>query len=275
MKIKEIGARSIITESGLPDSDFVINPYIGCMHGCIYCYARFMKRFTDHPEPWGKFVDVKINAAKLIPKNADKYKEKSITISSVTDPYQGLEQKYKLMRGILKKLASLEPDLCIMTKSDLITRDIDLLKKFKNCQAGISLSTLNDNIRKELEPLAAPVARRVGAVRKLRQAGIRNFIFISPLFPEVTDYREIIEKTASFTDEFWFENLNIRASNLPNIKKWLRESHQDLIEKYDWIYSKESCYFKDLEQEITEFCEDKDLNFSIYFHHKSRNTCNT
>jgi DNA repair photolyase len=88
MKIKEVKAKSIITKSGLPDSDFVINPYTGCMHGCIYCYATFMKRFTDHnEEEWGSFVDIKKNAADLIPENTEKYKDKTIFLSSVTDPY--------------------------------------------------------------------------------------------------------------------------------------------------------------------------------------------
>jgi len=123
------------------------------------CYARFIKRFTNHHEPWGQFLDVKINAQELIPKNTKKYKNKSILISSVTDPYQPAERKYKLMRGVLKNLIPLEPDLCIMTKSDLIIRDIDLLKKFEKCIAGISLSLLDDKIRKEVEPFAVSVER--------------------------------------------------------------------------------------------------------------------
>ena len=113
-----------------------------------------MKRFTNHPELWGEFLDVKINSADLISKNTNKYRNKSITISSVTDPYQSAEGKYKLMRGILTNLISLQPNLCIMTKSHLIVRDIDLLKKFKKCIAGVSLSLLDDSIRRKVEPLA-------------------------------------------------------------------------------------------------------------------------
>ena len=98
MKIKEIKTKSIIVKSNLPDGDFVINPYIGCMHGCKYCYARFMKRFTGHTEPLGSFVDIKINAPDLIPEGTNKYREKSIIISSVTDPYQPIEREYKITR---------------------------------------------------------------------------------------------------------------------------------------------------------------------------------
>ncbi len=156
IKITEIRAKSIITKSGLPDSDFVINPYIGCLHGCIYCYASFMKRFTNHKEEWGRFLDVKINAPELIPeitlpksgKYRNRYRHRTITISSVTDPYQPAERRYKLMRGILTELAALEPNLCIMTKSDLIGRDCDLLKKFRNVKAGVSLAFIDDSIRR-------------------------------------------------------------------------------------------------------------------------------
>lgn len=149
MRIKEIKAKSIISESGLPGSDFVINPYIGCVHGCIYCYAVFMKRFTNHVEPWGKFLDVKVNAGDLVPKTM-KCKHKSIFISSVCDPYQPAEKKYRLMRKILPKLIDLEPDLCILTKSDLVLRDIDLIKRFNNCEVGFSLSCLDEEIGKKL-----------------------------------------------------------------------------------------------------------------------------
>jgi DNA repair photolyase len=128
LKLNEIQATSIITKSNLPDADFVINPYVGCLHACIYCYARFMKRFTGHTEPWGKFVDVKINAPDLIPTKSTRYQGKSIFLSSVTDPYLPLERKYQLTRKILEKLLPLEPNLGIQTKSDLILRDLDLIK---------------------------------------------------------------------------------------------------------------------------------------------------
>lgn len=268
IKVKEIKAKSIIVKSGLPDSDFVINPYIGCTHSCIYCYARFMKRFTDHREPWGKFLDVKINASDLIPKRTSKYRNKSITISSVTDPYQPAERKYKLMWGILTNLVPLQPKLCVMTKSDLIIRDIDLIKKFKKCVAGVSLSLLDDDIRKEVEPLASSVEKRINAVKELKKAGINTFVFISPILPELTDWKGIINKTKNFVDEFWFENLNVKATNWPDIKKWLESCRPDLLKKYEGIYFTKNDYWDRIERKIESYCQESNLNFSIYFHHQ-------
>ena len=113
MKINEVLTKNIITKSNLPDADFVISPYIGCTHSCIYCYARFMKRFTGHKEKWGQFVDVKINSAETIPKISKKIKHKSVFMSSVTDPYLHIENKYQITRKILSKIVPLEPNLSI------------------------------------------------------------------------------------------------------------------------------------------------------------------
>jgi len=227
-----------------------------------------MKRFTGHLEPWGKFVDVKINAAELISKDDKRYKNKSIMISSVTDPYQPLERKYKLMRGILEKLISLQPDLCVMTKSDLITRDTDLLKRFKKCIAGVSLSLLDDKIQKEVEPFASSLERRINALKQLKKVGIRTFIFISPIFPKLTDWKGIIEKTKNFVDEFWFENLNLYPSLRYNIFQWLKNHHPVLIKRYKEIYFTKNNYWDEIEKEIKDYGKKNHLNFKIYFHHR-------
>lgn len=266
MKIREIKAKSIIVKSGLPGSDYVVNPYIGCIHGCIYCYARFMKRFTNHPEPWGQFLDVKINAPELVPKKF-KFKEKTIGFSSTTDPYLPLEKKYQLTRGILEKLIPHQPDLWILTKSDLILRDIDLLKKFKSLIATVSLSTLDENVRKQVEPFAASVERRINAIKELKRAGIKTAIFISPIFPYLTDWQKIVETTKSFVDEFWFENLNLYPSIWPNIRKWLKNYHPALLEKYIKIYSIKNNYWNLMEKEIESYGKQNHLSFKVYFHH--------
>jgi len=271
MRIKEIKAKSIIVKSNLPEGDFVINPYTGCQHGCKYCYARFMKRFTGHTEPWGLFVDVKINAPYLIPEDANKYKNKSITIGSVCDPYQPIERKYKLTRKILEKLIPLQPRLDILTKSDLITRDIDLLKKFKDFIAGISMSMLDEKLRRQLELIAPSAKKRFVALKKLHKAGIKTALFISPIFPELTDWKAMINKTKSYVDEYWFENLNLYPSIQNEIYRFLRKNKPALIQKYKEIYTKDSDYWDSVEIEIREFCKKNKLSYRIYFHHKKKN----
>jgi DNA repair photolyase len=267
MIVKEITAKNIITKSNLPSADFVINPYIGCSHACIYCYARFMKRFTNHEEEWGKFVDVKINAADLVPNNLDKYRGKSFFISSVTDPYLHYEKDYKLTRRVLEKLVDLEAQIDIQSKSDLIIRDIDLFKQFKSCRVGITITTLDDKVRRAVEPYTASVEKRMEALQALGEAEIDNYIFIGPIFPYITDWKEIIETTKPYVKSYVFENLNIKGSVWKDIAEWLKQKHPELYEKYIDIYFRKSDYWEIEEAQISEYCLENGINHSIYFHH--------
>lgn len=128
MKVKEITVKDYLTKSNLPTIDYVINPYVGCPHGCKYCYASFMKRFTGHDEEWGTFIDIKRCDKKI---DVKKLENKSLFISSVTDCYNEYEEKYEITRDILKQLIDVNVDITISTKSKLILRDLDILKKLK------------------------------------------------------------------------------------------------------------------------------------------------
>lgn len=269
-KIKEIKASSIITKSNLPDADYVINPYIGCSHSCIYCYARFMKRFTGHCEAWGQFIDVKINAPDLIPAKTAKYKDKSIFLASVTDAYLPLERKYRLTRKILEKLIPLQPNLGIQTKSDLILRDIDLLKQFKNCEAGLTITTLDDKLQREIEPFTSTPQNRIKALRELKNAEIKTYVFVGPILPYLTDWKKIILATKRYADFYMFENLNTRGSIWDSVKKWLKEKHPALLKDYEKIYFSRTDFWDKMEAKIRQFCKQQKIKGRIYFHHKKK-----
>src|SRR4030066_189661 len=150
MNVKEIQSKTILSTSKV--YDYVINPYVGCQHACSYCYARFMKRFSGHKEPWGKFVDVKINAADLLRVEINKKKRAKVWISGVCDPYQPLEAKYRLTRKCLEILARNDWPVVIQTRSPLVLRDVDILKDASNFEVGLTITTADDNIRKLFEP---------------------------------------------------------------------------------------------------------------------------
>jgi DNA repair photolyase len=268
MEMREIKAKSILTKSNLPDADYVINPYVGCTHSCIYCYARFMKRFTGHKEDWGKFVDVKINAPELIPEKTLKYKNKFIFLASVTDAYLPLEIKYQLTRKILEKLIPLQPNLGVQTKSDLIIRDIDLLKQFKKCEVGITITTLDEKLKKEIEPATPPIKNKIKALEELKKARIKTYVFIGPILPFLTDWKKIIKQTKHCSDFYMFENLNTFGTVRESVKKWLKAEHPDLLEKYEIIYFSKNDYWDNVEKEIKDFCLKEKINYKIYFHHK-------
>ncbi len=185
MNIKEIQSKTILSKSQV--YDYVINPYVGCQHACSYCYAKFMKRFTGHQEPWGQFVDVKINAADLLRMEIKKKKRATVWVSGVCDPYQPLERKYQLTRKCLEILAENDWPVVIQTRSPLVLRDLDILKKTKYFEAGLSVTTADDEIRKLFEPHAPPVMERLRALGELHQSGIKTYAMIAPMLPGAED----------------------------------------------------------------------------------------
>jgi len=196
MIVKEIKSKAILSISKV--YQYVINPYVGCQHGCSYCYARFMKRFTGHHEPWGQFVDVKLNAPDLLKLEITKKKLGKVWISGVCDPYQPLEAKYKLTRQCLEILAKNNWPVIVQTKSSLVLRDIDILKKGRDFEVGLSITTANDSIRKLFEPDAPAIKDRVIAIGELHRAGIRTYAMIAPMLPGVEALAEILAEKVDY-----------------------------------------------------------------------------
>jgi DNA repair photolyase len=267
MIIREIESKSILSKTGIPIADYVINPYVGCTHSCKFCYARFMKRFTGHSEEWGDFLDIKINAPDLIPQNSSRYLGKYIFLSSVTDPYLPLEKKYQLTRKIIEKLIPLKPILGILTKSNLVLRDIKLIRQFEKSEIGFSFSTLDEKIRKNVEPFASTIKNRINALKEFNEAGIKTYVFISPIMPYLTDWKDIIQKTRDYADFFMFENLNVAGTIWASVKDILEEEYPDLSPKYREIYFEDNKYWEMMEEEIIQYCEKEKLKCRMYFHH--------
>ncbi len=191
MLVKEKLSKTILSKSQV--YDYVINPYVGCQHACSYCYASFMKRFTGHKEPWGEFVDVKINAAELLQKEILKKKKATVWVSGVCDPYQPLEGKYQLTRKCLEILAQNDWPVVVQTRSPLVLRDLDILKSAKNFEVGMSITTANDDIRKLFEPHAPPINARLKALDEIHKAGIRTFCMIAPMLPDAEGLPALLE----------------------------------------------------------------------------------
>ena len=265
MIIKEIKSKTIIAKSNLPGTDYVINPYVGCSNACIYCYARFMKKFTNHNEDWGQFIDIKINSPELIPDSDGKYKGKSFFMSSVTDPYLKLEEKYKITRQILERLINWDIDLSIQTKSNLILRDIDIIKKFKNCKVGLTLTTTDDNLRKEIEPFASSVDSRINVLKKLKENHIKTYVFIGPIMPYFSNWKDIVIKTNNYVDFYYFDHLNIKGEIWYSVAKWLKNNHPEYLKNYISIYNTNNNYWINLKKEIELFCAENNINKIICF----------
>ena len=265
MVVNEITVNDYLTKSNLPDSDYVINPYVGCTHGCKYCYASFMKRFTGHKENWGDFIDIK-RCNKPI--DLRKISGKNIFLSSVTDCYNQYEKDFCITRNILEQLIDSDCNLSISTKSKLILRDIDLLKQMKNLIVCISINTLNEKFRSDMDN-ASTIKERMDTLKELHNNGIYTVLFMSPVFPYITEWKEIIDQTKDYVDEYWFENLNLRGNYKKEILDYIRTNYSDLYSDYIDIYlKKNNKYWKDLAEEINNYCNLNNINYTNYFYHK-------
>ena len=265
IKEQMVFTKDYLTKSNLPASDYVINPYVGCPHACRYCYACFMKRFTGHTEEWGSFIDIK-QCSKPI--SLSKIKGKNVFLSSVTDCYNLYEEKYEITRSILEQLTGAECSLGISTKSKLILRDIDLLKKMKDLKVSMSVNTLDERFKDDMDH-ASSIKDRLETLRELHDQGIYTILFMSPIFPYITDFKAIIDKTKDYIDEFWFENLNLRGSYKGTILKYVNEKYPQLNMAYEQIYQKgDMSYWEELAAEIDEYCNENHIKYINYFYHE-------
>jgi DNA repair photolyase len=203
--VKEIQARSVLNKSKI--FDYCLNPYTGCQVNCSYCYARlFMRRYSGHKEPWGMFVDVKVNAPELLKKQLLKAKKGTVWISSVCDPYQPLEAKYQLTRRCLKELVGKQFPVNIQTKSKLALRDLDLFQDFEDIEAGFTITTDDENIIRIFEPRASTVAERIKALHRIHEKGIKTFAFIGPLLPGNPE--RLVSLLEGITDRIYIDRMN-------------------------------------------------------------------
>ena len=228
MIVREILAKSILSKSQV--YDYVVNPYVGCSHSCRYCYAAFMKRFTGHREPWGEFVDVKINAPELLAGEIRKKRVGRVWVSGVCDPYQAAEKKYRLTRRCLEVLLENQWPVNIQTKSFLVLRDIGILGRFNDIEVGFSITTADEKIRKLFEPGASPIKERIHALDVLHSRGIRTFAMIAPILPKSEG---LIGRLPGKVDHILIDRLNYSYANRiykENKLEWAREDDY-LVEK--------------------------------------------
>ena len=208
MLVRSIHSKSILSKSKV--ADYSLNPYIGCAHGCTYCYAKYMKRFTGHREPWGTFVDVKKNAISLLQRELRRKKPGKIWLSGTCDPYQPIEEQSNITRGCLRLLAQHGWPVTIQTKSPLILRDLDIFTKSQGINVVVTITTADDEIRKIFEPYAPSIPNRLQALTTLHTAGIPLSAMIAPLLPHSEGLLPQLQDLVDFIliDKMNYKNLN-------------------------------------------------------------------
>jgi DNA repair photolyase len=264
MESKEIKCKTLMSKSK-GGYDFTINPYVGCTHGCVYCYAPY---FLREKREWGSFVDVKANAPEVLEKETKKNQKGSILLSIVTDPYQEIEKEKKLTRKVLEKLSK-NYKVSILTKSDLVLRDIDIFRRI-NAEVGMTITTLNDADAKNFEPNAPPPMKRLDVLSYLKVSGVRTYIFFGPMLPFISDAD--LEKTVSKfalarPDKVMVDRLNIKGPNHWNkLKAFLDKNYPGMTDRWrEVLFSHHSTYYEDLRKALIELFNKYGLKYEFCY----------
>lgn len=257
----------LYSKSKLPASDYVINPYLGCTHGCLYCYACFMGRFAGRGEAWGTYAQPKAYTSMRLPKEQE---GKTILVGSVTDAYNPAEVRYRQMPRILEALREYRGHVEILTKSKLVLRDMELIRRIPDISVGVSLAFCSQEDAERLEPRASGIGERVEALKALHENGIRTYLFVAPYFPGLTDLPRLIEWTSGAVDSVCVENLNLRGCYKTRILDFIKERHPELLPLYGQIYEKGggAVYWKGLEEEMERLGRGMRVPLVSYLYHE-------
>jgi DNA repair photolyase len=232
--VREVTCKSLLNRGGI--SDYSFNCYTGCGHGCVYCYARFMQRFHPHDEPWGKFVDVKVNAPEVLARQLRRLKPGDVFTCSACDGWQRVERHYKLTRQCCAMLLEAGFHLNVLTKSKLVLRDLDVFTG-KDVRLGVTITTADERQAKLWEPGASSVADRVRVLREGKAAGLQTAVMFGPLLPAISDTPEALAELFALAadagvDHIWTDAMNPRPRVWPSVQGMLRRRRPELLPLY-------------------------------------------
>ncbi len=232
MKMKEILSKTLLTKTAIAGYDYCINPYVGCGHGCRYCYASFMRRFTNHREPWGEFIDIKVNAPQILERELRRAKGGVVAMSTVTDPYQPIEREYRITRKCLELLLRYQYPVNILTRSPLCLRDLDLFKEFKEIEVGITITTDDEGLRRIFEPRSPSIFERVRTLELLSREGVKTYVFIGPILP--MNPIELVRMLDGLVEEVFIDRMNytfkvVSLYRKAQLERYLEDDYFDQV----------------------------------------------
>jgi len=235
VEIREVLCKSVLNKSGI--ADWAVNCYAGCEHGCHYCYARFVTRFSHPGESWGSFVDIKVNAPQVLAVEAGRKRIGRVFVSSVCDGWQPVEEKYGLTRQCLEILLRRGYPVTILTKSALAGRDLNLLVGKVGVELGVTLTSLDETTTRLVEPKGSLPSERLALIQAARKRGIRTYAFLGPLLPGLSDREEDLLQLVravreAGVDFVYADRLNPRYGVWPALQSLLGKHFPHLTGRY-------------------------------------------
>jgi DNA repair photolyase len=232
--VREVPCKTILNRSGL--SDYSLNCYTGCAHACVYCYARFMQRFHPHEEPWGAYVDVKVNAVEVLKRQLRRAAPGTVFVSCACDGWQPIEAQWRLTRRCCELLLERDVQLHVLTKSALVLRDLDLFAG-RPVELGVTVTTFDKRLQHLWESGGAGAEDRLGVIEAARKAGLQTSVMFGPLLPVLSDSQAaidgLLERAADLgVDRIWVDALNTRPRVWPAVAELLRAEFPELLQPY-------------------------------------------
>jgi len=251
LPVKEVTCKSALSRSNLPGLDYTLNPYRGCQHGCIYCYAPSILR---EGREWGSFLDVRVNMPRVLAKELKRKERGVVGISTVTDPYQPLEKRYELTRRCLEQLLRHDFPVSIQTKSALVERDLDLITRFSESEVGVTITTLDENTRAAYEPHASTSGGRLSALKHFSDVGIPTWAFIGPIMPGITD-RDLKSLVGAIAEagakEIMADRLRMKPGLREKVRGFYSTKHPELLSRYAQA---DESYYRGIAADIQVLC---------------------
>ena len=263
MKVSACSYRPILVPCGLKNRDYQIDPYVGCEHSCYYCYALNQAE-TD----WSEEVLIHKDITGQLTRELENVSPQTIYMGYYTDPYQPCEAEYRQTRQVLELLLEKSFSVSILTKSDLIFRDMDILREMDHASASVSVAFNDNRIRQKFEANTIDTEARIRTLQKLREAGIQTSALICPVIPYITDVTPFIEILAPYTNTIWIYGLSIEdrsGRNWQNVQGILHTHFPDLKEQIESVlFAQEHSYWTELRQQLTELKNDRKSDLRIH-----------
>jgi DNA repair photolyase len=273
--VREVACKTVLNHSSL--GGYSLNCYTGCAHACVYCYARFMQRFHPHEEPWGAFVDVKVNAAEVLKRQLRRAVPGSVFMSSACDGWQPIEAQYRLTRRCCELLLERGFSLHVLTKSPLVVRDFDLFVGH-DVAVGLTITAADDRLTQLWEPGCATLDQRWRVIDEARQRGLATSVMFGPLLPLLSDgpaeIEALLEQAAAHgADAIRVDAMNPRPRVWQAVAELLRREFHELLPKYQKLLFDQTArvaYLDTLQQRVEQAARKLGLEDRVHASMSSR-----
>ncbi|MDI6820239.1 MAG: radical SAM protein [Candidatus Hodarchaeaceae archaeon] len=257
IKYLPITCRTALSQSRLPGLRYSLNPYLGCEHGCIYCYSRSIFRDRQLALNWGKFVKAKQNIQEVLTQELKRKPKGTIGLSTVTDPYQPLESKLQLTRKCLEILSAHDFPVSIQTKSNLVLRDVDLIEPGK-FDVGVTITTMDEDLTSKIEPRSPRPDARTQVLEEFASRGVETWLFLGPIIPEVNDCKESLEQVVEVAkktgSKLMYDKLNLRRWVLESIAPFIEGERPGLVEQLPALLNLKSGWWLEISSMVKTLC---------------------